>query len=603
MKGLIVGLSLMAMTLSGCGGGGGGGGAPGGNPGTGNPGSNPGSTAPHLVSVSPKDTTANAFTPITMTFDKPMNPESFQNGLNFTPRTQFKNYFLSFACAPNDCKTITLTHVVSFEYEKPYTFTLLDGPAAVKDTDGNPLTSPSSWSFTVAPFSGDLFKSVALDGGGMVESRPAGDIPIDNAGECTTVAVDSAKVIHITYLSVSDAAVKHASCDPVQDDCSLLKNWHKEIVDAGPLSHVYGRDENMVIDQDRHLHVSYRDEGISEAPGDKVLTQADIDRLHSDSNNILKYATNAFGKDPITGYWKSVIVDDTTDGVTDTYIKVGNDKRIHISYHATNDIFADVSATETVKENSLYYATCSPNPTNQNCLQAGSWSKVEVEGGFRDGNNIFAQPNFIFVKDEAIHISYYANGALKYATCPLIAADSCKDKSEWNNNNVFVDGTAGDSGTENSLFVNDAGIHITYRTVVGNDGFEAFGRLRYAFCASDCLIQGNWKLITVDDFIGRGRSTQLKIDDQGHLHVVYGDSENQDLYYGFCPKDCLTQSNWRLFLIDAPGEVGHDNYIAIAPGPNGDQYVYLTYSARDHADNASKFALKFAFGPSPPVNP
>jgi hypothetical protein len=492
-----------------------------------------------------------------MTFDKPMNPDTFHEGLTFTPLDPSKNYHLSFACAPNDCKTIILTHGASFDYTGVYTFTLLTGSTGIKDTDGNTLVSPSSWKFTVRNFKADRdFVNLTIDGGG---------IPVKNEGECTTVAVDKGGKIHLAYLSVFDNAVKHASCDPNTKNCSLLVNWEIEIIDQGTTSHGLGRDENMVIDQAGFLHVSYRDYGGTPLSGG----------LNSDQVNVLKYATNKFGKDPVTGYWKSVIVDDTTAGVTDTFIKVSDDDRVHITYHGKNE-----------GESGLYYASCS-----QNCLTPASssgspWNVIPVD---TDGNN-HGQPNFLFVTENplipAVHISYYADGVLKYAFCPLTNGDGSCDENGKEAFLAVVDSSAADVGTENSLFVNSQGVHITYRSV-NSAGEES---LKYAFCASPCTKDSIWNTITVDASVGAGRSTQIKIDSGNHIHVVYGDSVNGDLKYAFCATDCLTPSQWSLNVIDAPGVVGHDNYLALGPD---EKTVYLSY--RDHGNEG----LKIAFGPSP----
>ena len=589
-KGLIVSLSLIATVLSGCAGSGNDGvqgnvgSISSGNSDEGGGPSNQSPTLPEVVSVSPKDAVVSAFTPVTMTFTKPMNPDTFSAGLLFDPQGPSNN----FSCGTSDCKTIVFTRGISFNYDTAYTLTLLAGTGGVKDTDGNQLASPFSWSFTVGPFVSDLgFKSLMIDGGGIpgqkiVNGQPV-TVPIDDAGEATAVAVDSdstGTTVHITYLSVSDAAIKHAWC-PGGSDCGLLDNWQKEIIDQGSASQGLGRDGNMAIDQNHHLHVSYRDYG---GPRPAVASdQSAIDSLQSDSNKIIKYATNA------SGSWQSVIVDDTTDAVTYTQINVGSNGRVHMSYHARNQTFID-SVTGIQAESALYYATCS-----QNCLTPAStgskspaWTRVRVDGGWQPGNDVYAQPNFIFVTDNAVHISYYANRTLKYATCSLLTADSCKSSQDWSL--VVVDDGVGDVGRENSLSANSDGIHITYRSI--DQGNFNEGNLKYALCAtgSDCTQQENWTTLIVDANPGTGRCTELKTDGQNHLHVIYGDTINGDVKYAFCAEGCTHPSQWSLYRIDGPGTIGEDGYLALGP----DQTVYVSY--RD----SSNMALKYSFG-HPPV--
>ncbi|NKE73790.1 hypothetical protein [Candidatus Manganitrophus noduliformans] len=429
------------------------------------------------------------------------------------------------------------------------------------------------------------FKKVMIDGGGITEQQIDGnghlvDVPVEDAGEATTVAVYSdsnGTTVHITYLSASDGALKHAWCAS-ENDCSFLDSWQKEIIDQGSGPQGLGRDGNMAIDQNHQIHVSYRDYGIAQIS--IAANQSAIDQLQSDSNKILKYATNASGR------WQSVIVDDTTDAVTYTQIKVDGNERIHISYKAKNQTFVD-SVHGIQSDNALYYATCS-----QNCLRPAStgtkspaWTRVRVDGGWEPGNNNYAEPNSTFITNDAIHISYYANETLKYATCPLTTPDSCKTVQEWS---LGVVDDIGNVGRENSLAVNSDGVHITYRSL------NPEGNVKYAFCATgkDCTQKGNWTTITVDSNPGTGKCTQIRIDGQNRLHVIYGDSRNGDLKYAFCVGGCIDPSQWSLYLIDAPGTIGGDGYLALeSDGP--DQTVHVSY--RD----GGNYALKYAFGPTP----
>lgn len=77
-----------------------------------------------------------------------------------------------------------------------------------------------------------------------------GNKVIEDAGECTSIQLDSIGTVHIAYLSLSDRAPKHAFCLAGQD-CTNPKNWTKERIDdpeAVPSKGV-GRDVNMYIDR------------------------------------------------------------------------------------------------------------------------------------------------------------------------------------------------------------------------------------------------------------------------------------------------------------------------------------------------------------------
>jgi hypothetical protein len=290
----------------------------------------------------------------------------------------------------------------------------------------------------------------------------------------------------------------------------------------------------------------------------------------TDDFEILKYATKT------DQGWGTVEIEDSTDGITDPYIKVDQDGRVHVSYRAKNknpdgSIFV-----------SLSYATCAAN-----CLDPASWDIIRVDGG--SGVNEFAAPSHIFVTGSAVHISYHANQTLKYATCLLI--DDCgNDLLKWKITVVDAPGGTGDVGTDSSIAVNNQGIHITYRD-------NRAGDMRYAFCpiASDCTLPASWQSVAVDTVGDVGAITQLKIGANGRLHVSYKDRSNNDLKYGTCPGECLNPTRWQLHRIDAPGDVGWDAYIALGPDGVGNAEGRVHISYRDHGNQA----LKYAWGPSP----
>ncbi len=588
----------MILSLSGCGKGGSAGTPAGEGPG------NPLTAHPKVSGVEPIDqsTEVSAFSEITMTFDKAMNPATFLSGLEITPTTGID----SFACESADCKTIILHLFRALKFGKTYTLTLKAGDQGIRDVNGLGLEADYIWTFTVGAFAPELlFSTLILDGKGMEEQAvdENGDkvfeadgtpvmIAVDDAGECTAIHFDEAdpdQTIHITYLSVTNRSPKHAFCSTMKNglpnDCAKVENWAKEIIDPSAIAisspHKLGRDINLEIESigpnmAGRLHVSYRDFAIETAIPD-ANNENEVNALHDDDAHIIKYAV----KEPGGLTWTPVKVYDATDGVSDTFIKVDSKGRIHIIYHAKNQVYVGL---EHRMQHSLMYSTCASN-----CETNGIWTTIEVDGGWQPGDNLYAQPSFLFVKDNRIHISYYANFKLKYATCTMdLNSIGCNTPAEWETVHVDIPATAGDVGTENSIFVDNQGIHISYRDNVNS-------QLKYAYCdpsatASACLSTNDWQNITADSNQGRGRSTQIKLDALKQRHVVYGDSRNNHLRYAYCESDCNSSAQWSSYLIEI--DAGHDNYISIG-NLSGTPTIFL--STRDDFSGA----LKFAFGLSP----
>ncbi len=563
---------------------------------------NGGTAHPKVSAVDPADQASDvsAFTQLALLFDKAMKPESFVTGFQMTPAALIK----SAACESLDCKKIIITFVKALDFEAVYTLTLKAGEGGVEDAEGNHLEAKHVWTFTIESFTSS-FTSLVIDGNGMLD----GGVPINDAGECTTIAIDEEdpdRTIHITYLSVSDRSPKHAFCPTLKDspsggkepnDCGQLTNWTKELIDTSAIppstGHRLGRDINMDIESlgggPGLIHVSYRDFETGVAL--EAHNQSEVDGLHMDDLNIIKYAQ----KNGTT--WSTAVkIYDATDGITDTFIKVDSFGRVHIIFHAQNQRFENSILQ---RRSSLMYATCNPLTATGKCLAETDWIVTDVDGGSTVGENNYAQPSFLFVKDKTLHISYYANFTLRYARCIFDENDaaSCTEQDPAYPGNwitVLVDdpGPTGDVGADSSIFVNGSGIQITYRD---NRGSGNGTQLKYAFCdpalsADHCLASSNWTTITIDPLEGSGISTQLKIDGQNGRHVVYGDFINDHLRYAFCAElDCTNAGNWSTTIIER--NAGEDNYISVG-NLGGINTVYL--SSRDHLTSA----LKFAFGPA-----
>ncbi len=518
-------LFLLVALLFGCGGGGGGSGGtnpPPNNPppGGGNPGT-PNTEPPSVVSAVPQGDAVSVSAFIEITFDKSMNIATFQGALE-----GLGNIGYEAVCVDADCKTIRLSRLTHLEYNFSYTLKLLP---QVRDQDGNLLASPYEWSFMTVPFVPPLsFSRTTIDG-----------LDGENAGECTALAVDGSGTVHIVYYSEEDGSPKHAFCSPNSEDCTLSGNWTVQFIEDPLLNEKRGRDINLVIDTNTDtLHVSYRD---VDPPENGVV---------GDDKGVLKYARGV--KSAADWNWTSFIVDDTENGVTDTYIAF-NAGSVHIAYRK-------IGATS--RNDVIAYTTCSSSCGDPTPI----WGILSGEQG-----NDAGAPNHIVATDAAVYISYYLDGKMKYVTCFL--PNDCLQLGNWTP--IIVDDGEGgqfDVGTENSLAVDSSGvIHITYRD-------NTNGLLKYARCQGGC-----------DDPVAidaAGGSSQIKVSG-GRLHVSYRDDANKDLKYATCALDCLEPDSWSKYTIDAPGEVGLDTYIAV----DGNGTVHISYRAAGDAED-----LKYAQG-------
>lgn len=505
-------LSLLVALLFGCGGGGGSSGGtnpPPNNPppGGGNPGT-PNTDPPSVISAAPQGNSVSVSAFIEITFDKSMDVATFQGGLE-----GLGNIGYAAVCVDADCKIIRLSRTTNLEYDFSYTLTLLP---QVRDQEGNLLSSPYVWSFETEVFVPDLsFARTTIDG-----------FDGKNSGECTAIAVDGSGTVHIVYYSEEDGSPKHAFCFS-NEDCSVPENWDVQFIEDPSQSEKRGRDINLAIDMVTDtLHVSYRD---VDPPKPGVI---------GDNKGVLKYVKGVKNGEDWDWSPIPVIVDDTENGVTDTYIAF-HAGSVHISYRkvgavSSNDVIA--------------YATCSSS-----CDSPGGWDILDGEPGNHAGS-----PNHIVVTNSAVHISYYLDGMMKYVTCSL--PNDCLQLADWTPI-IVDDGEAGqfDVGTENSLAVDNNGmVHLTYRD-------NTNGLLKYTRCQGSCEDP-----IAID---AAGGSSQIKVVGNV-LHVSYRNDENKDLKYAVCPSNCLVPESWSTYTIDAPGEVGLDTYLAVDNGT-----VHISYRA------------------------
>jgi hypothetical protein len=223
--------------------------------------------------------------------------------------------------------------------------------------------------------------------------------------------------------------------------------------------------------------------------------------------------------------------------------------RLHISYNDGSNA-------------ALMYATCVAN-----CTAAASWDTVTADGVSVGGR-------WTSLKVDAtggIHVSYAAFFGLNYATCTT----NCTTAANWQH--VIVDSTAS-VGNYSSLAMGGSGsLHVAYFD-------ETNGNLKYATCASNCVLAASWSTTTVDNTGDVGYYASLALSAGGRLHVTYWDLTNGDLRYATCTMSCATGANWQAVTVDDGGSVGSATSLAVDASGG----VHVSYS--DNTNSNLRYA-------------
>ncbi len=489
--------------------------------------------SPRVMSALPSGSSVPVSAKIEVAFSEAVDLSSFSLGSEISPSISGGE---SVCVSQADCTNIRFSPSSHLDYATTYTASLT---SLLKDLSGNGLANaPHTWLFTTEVFTPpQSFKNITIDG---APTNDAGDV-----GESSSIGIDSNGTIHIVYFSNAESIPKHAFCSA---ECELSKSWSIQSIDEKGSSPQMGRDINLAI-EGSDLHVSYRD----------VVSPSDAAKTNQ---GVLKYALGV--KPGSSWIWTSpavVVYDDTNEGVTDTHIQVESGN-IHITYRYVHDIDSDENDFDV-----LAYATC-----NTNCsTDSAKWLSADVDSGLD-----IAASNHLFVTSNAIHLSYYFNGTLKYARC----LSPC---TSWSKTVVDNPGTDKDVARNSSIAVESSGevdgaIHITYSD-------SSNGDLKYARCIVTCTTTSNWQTAQIDTEGEVGQSNQLVIAPE-RLHVSYRDSRNRDLMYATCllTADCLISSNWTRHRIDAVGDVGSDTALAV----QSNSTIHL--SSQDRGNLALKYA-------------
>jgi chitodextrinase len=176
---------------------------------------------------------------------------------------------------------------------------------------------------------------------------------IDSQGEYyTSIAIDSADNVHISYWDAPNADLKYAT--------NASGAWVTDTIDS---QGIVGQYTSIAIDSADNVHISYGDS----------------------TNHALKYATNA------SGAWATDTIDGQGDVGQYTSIAIDSADNVHISYwDSTND--------------ALTYVTNEP----------GAWDKYTISHA--EEMTQLGYTSIASDSANMVHISYATSSSVKYAT-------------------------------------------------------------------------------------------------------------------------------------------------------------------------------------------
>jgi hypothetical protein len=271
---------------------------------------------------------------------------------------------------------------------------------------------------------------------------------VGNGGLHTSIVVDGAKGVHISYYDGTNGDLKYAYK-------TNGGSWAIETVDsAGQV----GRSSSITLDSANGVHIGYRGEN-----GDS-----------------LKYAYKPSG-----GAWTNQTVDSVGEVGAHPSIALDDSNGVHMNY-------LDITNQD------LKYAY-KPD--------GGSWNTYTIESEGQTGHD----SSIAIDSANGVHMSYNSGSdTLKYAYKPY--------GGNWAN--YTVDSTT-QTGSDTSIALdNTYGIHISYRD-------QGYKDLKYAFKPNG----GNWTTHTVDSKGDIGLYTSIAIGNNNEVHISYCDYANLDLKY------------------------------------------------------------------------
>ncbi|MCK9364231.1 MAG: BNR repeat-containing protein [Syntrophales bacterium] len=397
----------------------------------------------------------------------------------------------------------------------------------------------------------------AASSGAVWSSETVGDTSGNNVGLYSSIAVDGAGKVHISYYDLDNGDLKYAS------RASGAASWSVQRVDEDGN---VGQYSSIAVEGGGNVHISYYD-ATSNRQDLKYATNVTgvwVKSTPDSAGNVGQYsvlAVDAAGKvhisyyDSSNGYLKFIAGKSAVWGASEIVDSVGNVGKfasLALSVNLKGESIAHIAYYDSTGA-SLRYAT---NTT-------GLWV---VDSTLDSGGDVGKYASLALSVDKdgnpVVHISYFdaTFNNLKYISNSNLA---------WVSSTID---TAGDAGRYSSLAVDKKGrLHIGYYDLLAR-------KLKYATNES-----GVWLESIVPDSGDVGRYASLAVDANGFVHISYYDLDNKDLRYA-----TNASGAWAFALVDGAGDVGSYTSLKIdSLGMIHISYYDASQGALKHATNAS----------------
>jgi hypothetical protein len=336
-----------------------------------------------------------------------------------------------------------------------------------------------------AATSGDL-KYASLGGSGNCGGGTWQCDTVDSSGDMglySSLALDSAGHPHISYYDASNGDLKYAHYVGSGGDCGPSNSWHCETLDsAGDV----GQYTSLSLDSNGRPCISYYD-----------ATDGDLRYAHFDGSSWIIGTVDSVGD---VGQYTSLALD-------------GMD-RPHISYYDATAANGDLKYAHFVGTGGNCGGTYWQCDFVETAGLAGLYTSLALAAN--------AQPR----------ISYFGQNSLKYAYYVGSGGNCGPGNTTWQCDTIVA---IGNKGGHDSLALDGAErprISLYQRT--GKDLQYA----QYVGSGGNCG-PGNttWQCEIVDSAGDVGQYTSLALDEFGRPHISYHDVSNGDLKYAF--DDCI----------------------------------------------------------------